>query len=58
MSFKQGHVAVLDQAKVFINKITNRSVYVDKLQFQGSNDNWATHDLIHTYGADVHEGWN
>ena len=31
MSFKQGHVAVLDEAKIFLGRITSRSVYVNNL---------------------------
>lgn len=58
MTFKADHVAVLDEAKVYINFITSTAPYVDKLHFEGSNDNWATSDRLFTYGQDVHEGWN
>lgn len=44
MTFKKGHVAVLDEAKVFINFMTDKSVYVDKLVFEGSNDGWETYE--------------
>jgi len=58
MTFKEGHVAVLDEAKVYINFIVNLWVYQDNLKLQGSNDNWATSTDIYTYGVDIHEGWN
>jgi hypothetical protein len=58
MTFKEGHVAVLDEAKIFINFLTDKSRYVNKLQFQGSNDNWATHTLLQMFGEEIHEGWN
>jgi len=58
MTFKEGHVAVLDESKIFINFLTDKSRYVNKLQFQGSNDDWATHTLLHMFGEEIHEGWN
>ena len=58
MSFPQGTVAVLDEAKVFINWLTNPSIYVNNLSFEGSNDNWSTFDSIAVFGSDIHEGWN
>ena len=58
MTFKQGHVAVLDEAKVFINFMTDKSVYVDNLVFEGSNDGWETYEDIHTFSEEIHEGWN
>ena len=58
MNFKTGHVAVLDEAKVFINYLIDKTPYVDNLVFEGSNDNWATSELLYTFAADVHDGWN
>jgi hypothetical protein len=58
MTFKKGHVGVLDEAKVFINFITSTAPYVNKLHFEGSNDGWLTKERLFTYGQDVHEGWN
>lgn len=58
MTFKEGHVAVLDEAKVFIGFLTDKTPYVNNLEFHGSNDNWATHTLLHTYSDEIHEGWN
>ena len=42
MTFKENHVAILDEAKIFIGFLTDKTPYVDNLEFQGSNDNWAT----------------
>ena len=50
ITFKKGHVGVLDEAKVFINFITSTDPYVDKLHFEGSNDNWVTSEPLFTYG--------
>ena len=58
MTFKDGHVAVLDEAKFFIGFLKNKTPYVDNLFFQGSNDNWATWEELHVFGKEVHEGWN
>jgi hypothetical protein len=58
MTFKEGHVAVLDEAKVFIGFLTDKTPYVDNLEFHGSNDNWATHEVLHIYSDEIHEGWN
>jgi len=33
MTFKAGHVAVLDEAKIFINFITTRTPYVNNVLF-------------------------
>lgn len=58
MTFKEGHVAVLDEAKVFIGFLTDKTPYVDQLEFHGSNDNWATFDQLHIFSEEIHEGWN
>jgi hypothetical protein len=57
MTFKDNYVAVLDEAKVFINFITSIDPYIDQLHLEGSNDDWDTIDRLFTY-SDVHEGWN
>jgi hypothetical protein len=58
VTFKEGHVAVLDEAKVFIGFLTDKTPYVDNLAFHGSNDNWATWEELHLFGDEIHEGWN
>lgn len=58
MTFKEGHVGVLDEAKVFIGFLTDKTPYVDNLAFHGSNDNWATFDELHIFSDEIHEGWN
>jgi len=57
MTFKEGHVGVLDEAKIFINFLISKTPYVDNLSFQGSDDGttWTT---LHTFGEELHEGWN
>ena len=42
MTFDQGFVGVLDEAKVFINWMTDATIYANNLAFLGSNDNWTT----------------
>jgi len=49
---------VLSEAKIFINFMVAYSPYVNNLALYGSNDNWATQELIDTFGETVHEGWN
>lgn len=58
MTMKEGHVAVLDEAKIFINFLTSKTPYVDNLSFQGSNDDWETYDELHLFSEEIHEGWN
>ena len=58
MDFKENHVGVLDEAKVFINFMTSKTPYVNNLVFQGSNDDWTTFTDLYTFKDDVHEGWN
>lgn len=58
MSFKDNHVAILDEAKVFIGFLLDKKPYVDKLSFQGSNDHFATWEELHIFGEEIHEGWN
>lgn len=58
MTFKEGHVGVLDEAKIFIGFLVDKEPYVDNLAFHGSNDNWATWEELHLFGEEIHEGWN
>jgi len=58
MTFKEGHVGVLDEAKVFIGFLVDKTPYVDNLFFHGSNDNWNTFDELHKFSDEIHEGWN
>lgn len=58
MTFKDGHVAVLDEAKIFIGFLADKTPYVDQLAFQGSNDAWASWEELHLFSEEVHEGWN
>jgi hypothetical protein len=48
----------LDEAKIFINFLTNSTPFVDNLLFEGSNDGFVTKTLLYTFGKDIHEGWN
>jgi hypothetical protein len=57
MTFKEGHVGVLDEAKIFINFLIDKTPYVNNLEFQGSNDG-TTWTSLHTFGEELHEGWN
>ena len=58
MTFKENHVAILDEAKIFIGFLTDKSPYVDNLSFQGSNDDWVSWEDLHLFGEELHEGWN
>jgi hypothetical protein len=58
MTFRTGYEAVLDEAKIFINNLINKTPFVDNLVFQGSNDAWSTSTDIYTFGTEIHEGWN
>ena len=58
MTFRAGYEAVLDEAKIFIHFLTDKTPYVDKLHLEGSNDDWLTSVLLHTFGEEIHEGWN
>lgn len=42
MTFKSGHVGILDEAKVFINFLSDKEPYVDKLHLVGSDDDFST----------------
>ena len=56
-SFKENHVGMLSQVRYFLGDITDKSIYVDKLKFQGSQDNSSWTDL-YTADDNIHEGWN
>lgn len=58
MQYKQDHVVILHQAKVFIYSISDITIYNNNLKLQGSNDNWANSVDLHTFNGDIHEGWN
>ena len=56
MSFKENYVGVLDQVKYFLGE-GEKSVFIDNLVFQGSNDGTNYADIFSADG-DAHEGWN
>lgn len=58
VTFKEGHVGILDEAKIFIGFLVDKTPYVDNLAFHGSNDDWATWEELHLFGEEIHEGWN
>jgi len=58
MTFMTGYEAVLDEAKVFVTNLVDKTPFVTNLVFQGSNDAWSTSNDIYTFGIEVHEGWN
>ena len=58
MSFAPNHQVILDEAKVFLNKVYDKTPFVNNLDFQGSNDNFVTFTTIKTFGVNIHEGWN
>lgn len=58
MTFKEGHVGVLDEAKIYLHNIDKLWVYQNNVRLQGSNDNWATSEDIYKYGLNINEGWN
>jgi hypothetical protein len=45
-SFKANHVGMLSQVKYFMGEIDDKSIYVDKLTFQGSSDNTTWTDIF------------
>lgn len=58
LTLKPDHVGVLDEAKIFINYMTEKANYVGNLAFQASNDDFATFDELYRFGEEIHEGWN
>lgn len=58
MNFKTGYRGVLDKVKYYIPGDRAKSYYINYLTFQGSNDDWATHDDIFTVDDTVSSGWN
>ena len=50
MSFAPNHQVILDEAKVFLNKVYDKTPFVNNLDFQGSNDNFVTFTTIKTFG--------
>ena len=57
IQYKENHVGVLDEAKFFINNLTDKDPFVDNLVFQGSDDGAEFTDLW-TVDKSIHEGWN
>lgn len=57
IQYKENHVGVLDEVKFFMNRLTNKTPFVDNLVFQGSDDGVTFTDLW-TITKSVHEGWN
>lgn len=58
VQYKDNYVGVLDEAKFFITRLTNKTPFTGgNLIFQGSNDG-ATFTDLWTIDASVHEGWN
>jgi hypothetical protein len=45
-SFKADHVGMLSQVKYFMGEIQDKTLFVDKLTFQGSPDNSTWTDLF------------
>ena len=48
---------MLSQVKYFMGEIQDKTIFVDKLTFQGSSDNSTWHELFKV-DENVHEGWN
>ena len=48
---------MLDEVKFFVNKLIDKSPFVNNLVFQGSDDGENFTDLW-TINKAVHEGWN
>jgi hypothetical protein len=57
MKFALNHQVVLEEQKVFINKLFDKQPFVNNLVFQGSNDGVTFTDIT-TFGNEIHEGWN
>ena len=57
IQYKENHVGVLDEVKFFVNKLIDKSPFVDNLVFQGSDDGQTFTDLW-AIDKSVHEGWN
>jgi len=58
MNFKTGYKGVLDKVKYYVPGERAKSYYINKLTFQGSNDDWTTHDDLFTLDDTVSSGWN
>ncbi len=57
MSFAANNQVVLDEQKIFLNKVIDRTPFVNNLVFQGSNDAITFTDIT-TFGNEIHEGCN
>lgn len=58
MNFKTGYKGVLGKVKYYVPGERAKSYYINKLTFQGSNDDWATHTDLFTVDDTVSSGWN
>ena len=57
----QVHVGTLTDMKFYIETFTDKTLYAEHLQWQGSNDFFAEDpqiDVLYTVGQEMHEGWN
>lgn len=54
---KDGHVFVLDEARVFLNNLNDITPFVNRLTLQGSSGDGVYRD-IWTLDESVHKGWN
>ena len=58
MKFDHMKTGILEEVRFFMD-IFNINVIKDKLEFQGSNDDFLSESVtIFTVGDEVHEGWN
>ena len=58
MKFDHMKTGILEEVRFFMD-IFNKNVIIDKLEFQGSNDDFLSDVVtIFTVGDEVHEGWN
>lgn len=59
LSARSGYVFYVDEAKLFINDLTDKSPYIDgNLVLQGQNEGEAAWTDIWEITEDLHEGWN
>jgi len=57
MTFKTGHLATLTKMRVYLPGNLAKSLYIDKLSFEGSNDG-VSFDNLYTVDNNAHTGWN
>lgn len=56
-SFKANHVGMLSQVKYFLGEVSDKSVYINNMKFEGSSDN-STWTELFMADDNIHEGWN